>query len=36
MTVVFFKWYAREEADAQEPRWDDVEAELRRLGLEQR
>lgn len=36
MTVVFFKWYAREEAEEKEPRWDDVEAELRQLGLEQR
>ncbi|MEX0786833.1 MAG: cytochrome c oxidase assembly protein [Dehalococcoidia bacterium] len=36
MTVVFFKWYAREEAESKEPRWDDVEAELRQLGLERR
>ncbi|MEX2158381.1 MAG: cytochrome c oxidase assembly protein [Dehalococcoidia bacterium] len=35
MTVVFFKWYQREEADEREPRWDDVEAELGELGLQQ-
>jgi putative membrane protein len=34
MTVVFFKWYGREESDAKEPRWDDVEAELTELGLQ--
>jgi len=36
MTVVFFKWYAREEAESKEPHWDEVEAELRQLGLENR
>lgn len=34
MAVVFFKWYAREESDSREPRWQDVEAELSQLGLE--
>ncbi|MBI4571120.1 MAG: cytochrome c oxidase assembly protein [Chloroflexi bacterium] len=34
MAVVFFKWYAREESDSQEPRWGDIEAELSQLGLE--
>lgn len=33
MAVIFFKWYAREEADMKDPRWDDVEAELTQLGL---
>ena len=33
MVVVFFRWYAREEADTKEPRWEEVEAELTQLGL---
>ena len=33
MTVVFFRWYAREEAEERGPRWDDVQAELDELGL---
>ncbi len=33
MTVVFFKWYDREQAESQEPRWNDVEAELEEMGL---
>ncbi len=33
MTVIFFRWYSREEADAQEPRWKDVEAELEEIGI---
>lgn len=33
MTVVFFKWYARETAAEKEPRWEDVESELQELGL---
>ena len=36
MTVVFFRWYARVEAEEKEPDWDEVEAELRELGLEGR
>lgn len=36
MAVVFFRWYAREQADQQEPSWSDVEAELQQMGLEQR
>jgi len=35
MSVIFFKWYNREEADEQEPRWEEVEAELQELGLRQ-
>ena len=31
--VAFFKWYAKEEAEARGPRWDDVAEELRELGL---
>lgn len=33
MTVVFFKWYNREQADSEEPRWDDVRTELEEMGL---
>jgi putative membrane protein len=33
MTVVFFRWYAREQAEDQAPRWDEVEEELQELGL---
>lgn len=33
MTVVFFRWYNREQAESQEPRWDEVEAELQEMGL---
>ncbi|MCH8948848.1 MAG: cytochrome c oxidase assembly protein [Chloroflexi bacterium] len=36
MTVVFFRWYARVEAEEKEPDGDDVEAEPRELGLESR
>ena len=36
MTVVFFKWYAREEAEARGPRWKDVEEELGQIGLTRR
>jgi putative membrane protein len=32
--VAFFKWYAKEEAESQGPRWDEVEEELRELGLQ--
>ncbi|OGO51256.1 MAG: hypothetical protein A2148_09445 [Chloroflexi bacterium RBG_16_68_14] len=35
MTVAFFQWYAREEAEGRGPRWSEVEAELAELGLEQ-
>jgi putative membrane protein len=35
MSVIFFKWYNREEAAEQEPRWEEVEAELQELGLRQ-
>lgn len=34
--VAFFRWYAKEEAEAQGPAWSEVEEELRELGLEQR
>lgn len=33
MTVVFFKWYDREQIESKEPRWDEVEAELEEMGL---
>ena len=33
IAVVFFQWYAREQAEDQEPHWDDVEEELSQLGL---
>jgi putative membrane protein len=36
MTVIFFRWYGREEAASKEPAWPEVEAELSRMGLEQR
>lgn len=31
--VAFFRWYAREEAEAKGPAWREVEEELRELGL---
>lgn len=33
IAVVFFRWYERETAKAQEPQWHEVESELDRLGL---
>jgi putative membrane protein len=33
IAVAFFQWYAREERESREPRWDEVEEELGRLGL---
>ncbi len=33
IAVAFFKWYAREEAEARGPRWREVEEELGRIGL---
>jgi putative membrane protein len=33
IAVAFFKWYAKEEAESQGPRFRDVEQELRELGL---
>ncbi len=33
IAVAFFKWYAREEAEARGPAWSEVEEELRELGL---
>lgn len=35
MSAIFFKWYIREMKDEQPPQWDDVEAELQELGLQQ-
>lgn len=32
IAVVFFQWYAREQAEDKEPHWDDVEGELSQLG----
>jgi cytochrome c oxidase assembly factor CtaG len=34
--VAFFRWYAKEEAEAKGPAWSDVEEELRELGLERK
>jgi putative membrane protein len=31
--VAFFRWYAREQAQDQEPRWSEVEEELQEMGL---
>lgn len=31
--VAFFRWYAKEEADARGPRWSEVEEELQDMGL---
>jgi putative membrane protein len=36
IAVAFFRWYAREEAEARGPRWGEVEEELRGLGLTER
>lgn len=36
MVVVFFKWYAREQAEGEGPRWEEIEAELGQLGIKQR
>jgi putative membrane protein len=33
MSVIFFRWYSREEAEASGPRWQEIEAELDQLGL---
>ena len=33
--VAFFKWYAREQAAAEGPSWQEVEAELKEMGLTQ-
>ncbi len=33
ITVVFFRWYNQEQQEAQEPRWDEVQAELEEMGL---
>ena len=35
MVVVFFKWYAKEQADAKEPSREEVGDELQEMGLEQ-
>jgi putative membrane protein len=34
--VAFFRWYAKEEAEAKGLAWSDVEEELKELGLEKR
>ena len=36
IAVAFFRWYAKEEAEARGPAWSEVEEELRELGLEKR
>ena len=33
ITVAFFKWYEQEEGEARGPHWQDVEEELRDMGL---
>ena len=33
IAIAFFEWYAREQNQGQEPRWDEVEEELHHLGL---
>jgi len=33
MTVIFFRWYNREQAESQEPHWQDVAAELEEIGI---
>jgi len=33
ITVAFFKWYEREEGEGRDPRWPEVEEELRNMGL---
>lgn len=33
IAVAFFKWFAREEAEARGPAWSEVEEELQQLGL---
>lgn len=33
ISVVFFQWYNREQAEEKEPRWKQVEEELQELGL---
>lgn len=33
ITVAFFKWYEREEGEGRDPRWPEVEEELRDMGL---
>jgi putative membrane protein len=33
IAVIFFQWYAREQKQEAEPRWDEVEEELKELGL---
>lgn len=33
IAVAFFRWYAKEEAEARGPAWSEVEEELRELGL---
>jgi hypothetical protein len=36
IAAVFFKWYAREQADTKEPHWDEVREELELMGLTDR
>jgi putative membrane protein len=33
IAFVFFRWYAREEAESKGPRWREVEEELKEMGL---
>jgi hypothetical protein len=34
MVVAFFKWYAQAEEEARGQRWEDIEEEPGRLGLQ--
>jgi putative membrane protein len=33
MTVIFFRWYAKEEAQSASPPWEEIEAELEEIGI---
>jgi len=31
--VAFFRWYEQEQSQSGDPRWDEVEEELERIGI---
>ncbi len=33
ITIAFFEWYAREQRQSDDPRWEDIQEELHELGL---
>ena len=33
ITIAFFEWYAREQRQSENPRWEDIQEELHELGL---